>query len=546
MLPIVDLFYSIHQATYFNATGNFFFFQDIPYAAPPTGNLRFTAPMLPMADRFNVHTGFGGRKCPQAPVPAWSVASSFASQYLSGVPLGQIAIPELDTTPVTPGPQETEDCLYLDVMAPKDALQSAVGQPTAVFSPPKPGAPVLVWIHGGSYTTGSKDFYGDLSGLYPRLDVAGIEKMVFVSINYRLGAFGFLAGSTVQMGGVANAGLLDQRMALEWVRQNIFRFGGDPNRITVMGESAGAGSVMFQLAAYGGHFGTPFQQAIIQSPGYIDISTREAQDETFNTFLELAGADSLQSLRALPSEDLMRANSLQVNTKSIFAFPPFGPAVDGIFAPTMPDHGLLNSPPTFDTGIPVMASRVSFEGLLFTQPDAARYDDSLHDFMRQLLPGITESAIRYVTSTLYPADYGRAGELRYADPVQRAARILSEAGFDCAARDLGIALQGGAGLHAYEFAVPPALHAYDVPYTFWGGSEVDVPGPAGVNGTVANAIQMALASFVAEGRPRDMPAYGPERKCTRFSDEGITVGTDGAVDRRCGFWQSRAYREEWG
>ena len=93
-----------------------------------------------------------------------------------------------------------------------------------------------------------------------------------------MGAFGWLAGPTLQSDGTANAGLYDQRLALEWVEKNIHLFGGDPCRVTVLGESAGGGSIMHQITAHGGLKGpAPFQQAIMQSPGlYVEITRRAA------------------------------------------------------------------------------------------------------------------------------------------------------------------------------------------------------------------------------------------------------------------------------
>ena len=99
-------------------------------------------------------------------------------------------------------------------------------------------------------------------------------------MNYRLGAFGFLAGETITSDGVANAGLLDQRFALEWVQHNIHLFGGDPSRVTVMGESAGGGSIEHQITAYGGTQGAPFAQVILQSAAFqpqINLSALQQQ-----------------------------------------------------------------------------------------------------------------------------------------------------------------------------------------------------------------------------------------------------------------------------
>lgn len=125
-------------------------------------------------------------------------------------------------------------------------------------------APVMLWIYGGGYTAGEKSTYNG-AGLLG----ASQDGVIFVAINYRLGALGWSSGPSFQSsGGTANAGLHDQRFALEWVQKYIHLFGGDKDRVTVFGESAGGGSVMHQITAYGGEKGpVPFQAAIPQSPG---------------------------------------------------------------------------------------------------------------------------------------------------------------------------------------------------------------------------------------------------------------------------------------
>lgn len=134
----------------------------------------------------------------------------------------------------------SEDCLFLDVIVPQEIFdQRDQGY----------GAPVLVWIYGGGYTAGSKGGSGNPAGL---LQASGMNaqsgRVIYVAMNYRLGATGWLSGPTFQAnGGAANAGLYDQRFALEWVQKYIHLFGGDKNRVTVFGESAGGGSIMHQI-----------------------------------------------------------------------------------------------------------------------------------------------------------------------------------------------------------------------------------------------------------------------------------------------------------
>jgi carboxylesterase type B len=103
----------------------------------------------------------------------------------------------------------------------------------------------IVWIYGGGFTAGDKTNIntGNPAGLIHRSN----DSIVYVALNYRLGAFGWLSGPTLQTDGTANAGLLDQRFALQWIQKHIASFGGDPDQVTVMGESAGGASIMHQI-----------------------------------------------------------------------------------------------------------------------------------------------------------------------------------------------------------------------------------------------------------------------------------------------------------
>ena len=135
-------------------------------------------------------------------------------------------------------PRTSEDCLFLDVVVPQKIFEN---------KDEACNAPVLVWIYGGGYTAGSKSDSGNPAGLLTRSESNNADGVIYVSMNYRLGAFGWLSGPTFQENGTANAGLLDQRFALEWVQQYIHLFGGDKNKVTVFGESAGGGSIEHQI-----------------------------------------------------------------------------------------------------------------------------------------------------------------------------------------------------------------------------------------------------------------------------------------------------------
>lgn len=207
------------------------------------GELRFAAPQPPAVNRSAVQTGNVGRICPQAS-PAWlRIASAYIPQYLAGQTQfnqSSFATSSNGSSSATPAqdPRTDEDCLFLDVVVPQQIFDSRDSGY---------GAPVLVWIYGGGYTAGSKGGSGNPAGLLARSESASSSGVIYVSMNYRLGAFGWLSGPTFQENGTANAGLHDQRFALEWIQQNIHLFGGDPNRVTVFGESAGGGSIMHQI-----------------------------------------------------------------------------------------------------------------------------------------------------------------------------------------------------------------------------------------------------------------------------------------------------------
>ncbi len=195
--------------------GDAWVFRGIPYASPPVGELRWKAPQDPQhwsgvrdADEF-------GSACPQA-------AGAFGAGSVD------------------------EDCLYLNVTAPKERGKY----------------PVMVWIHGGAFISGS----GAEAGYDPARLVQ--EDVIVVTLNYRLGALGFLPhpALTDEAGESGNYGLMDQQKALGWVKKNIAAFGGDPKKVTIFGESAGGHSVLSHLAAPASK--GLFSRAIAQSGAY--------------------------------------------------------------------------------------------------------------------------------------------------------------------------------------------------------------------------------------------------------------------------------------
>lgn len=354
-------------------------------------------------------------------------------------------------------------------------------------------------------------------------------------MNYRLGAFGWLSGPTLQSNGTANAGLHDQRLAIEWVRQNIHLFGGHPERITLMGESAGGGSIMHQITAYGGTVPAPFQQAIPQSPGFSPIPSNFYQEEIFQQFLNVLNVKTIEEARQLPSSVLIAANAAQVGLRSMYGSYTYGPVVDGSFVPGLPGKLLLQG--AFDKSVRVMVGHNSDEGVYFA--DARVTDDTaLAAFIRRSFPGIQDSVVNYVVKTLYPAVYD--GSQPYSNGLDRTILIISELIFTCNTNYLARAY--GNNTYNYQFSVPPGLHGFDVPYTFYNGVSADPT----FNATVAMALQDYLTSFAQNGEPSgegfpSFPLYGPSSTEINLNITGINPIKDPTANPRCLFWQKALY-----
>ncbi|XP_078211964.1 acetylcholinesterase isoform X1 [Callithrix jacchus] len=286
-------------------------FLGIPFAEPPVGPRRFLPPE------------------PKQPWPGVLDATTFQSvcyQYVDTL------YPGFEGTEMwNPNRELSEDCLYLNVWTPHP-------RPT---SP----APVLVWIYGGGFYSGASSL-----DVYDGRFLVQAERTVLVSMNYRVGAFGFLAlpGSREAPG---NVGLLDQRLALQWVQENVAAFGGDPTSVTLFGESAGAASV-------GMHLLSPpsrglFHRAVLQSgtPNgpWATVGVGEARRRA--TLLAhyvgcppggTGGNDTelVACLRARPAQDLVKHEWHVLPQESVFRFS-FVPVVDGDFLSDTPE-ALIN------------------------------------------------------------------------------------------------------------------------------------------------------------------------------------------------------------
>jgi para-nitrobenzyl esterase len=265
------------------ANGTIRVFKGVPFAAPPVGQLRWQAPR---------------------PVVPWTGArdaTAFGPACVQGKVFSDINFSDV-----------REDCLTLNIWTPAQAAADRL--------------PVMVWVHGGGFTAGG--------GAEPRHDGEAFARkgVVLVTINYRLGIFGFYAHPELTKESGRNAsgnyGLLDQVAALKWVQENIAAFGGNPQNVTVFGESAGSFSVSALVAS-------PLTKGLVQKAigesgafftgrtGTLAQSSREASEQAGVKFAASIACDSLAALRAKPAQELLEASS-----KARFSA---APNIDGYF-----------------------------------------------------------------------------------------------------------------------------------------------------------------------------------------------------------------------
>jgi para-nitrobenzyl esterase len=296
-------------------------FRGVPFASPPVGELRWKAPQ---------------------PAKNWTgvrKAVDFAPSCMQRAMFGDMEFR---------GSGTSEDCLYLNVWTPAGSASAKL--------------PVLVYFFGGGLMAGD--------GSEPRYDGESLAKkgIVSVTINYRLAAFGFLVlpelSAEAPYHASGNYGFLDQKAALEWVQKNIAAFGGDPKRVTIAGESAGARSTSVQLLS-------PlskglFAGAIMESGSVVAAanppSLAEAEQEGLK-FMALAKAANLKAFRAMPAQQVLDATALQGS-------PRFGPVADNYLIPAKDLVALMNAGE--QSRVPVLqgsnSEEASYRGLMGQNP----------------------------------------------------------------------------------------------------------------------------------------------------------------------------------
>jgi para-nitrobenzyl esterase len=516
-----------------------FAFRGLPYAAPPTGDLRWRQPQLPGSWRGVRDATRFAPSCPQKP-------SGFAP----------------------PGPQ-SEDCLYLNVTTP--TLRRGADRP------------VLVWIHGGGFTQdGARNYDGS------KLAAAGT---VVVTINYRLGALGFLAHPALasqrriraedeeadraedraedeeadraedeeadraeaeprtrrHSGATGNYGLMDQQAALRWVQHNIARFGGDRHNVTIAGQSAGGVAVLAHLVSHGSR--GLFQRAIVQSGAFAleqqSLTTAEAAGKAFAanagcgdqtaTCLRNLSVDNLVS--NFPGSAIPGVVDGEVLTESIGTALAAGrfarvPVINGINT----DEELI-----FVAGLHLAVSNGTF--VQVPQP----VNDSTYESVIASVLGVSAARAAAIAAEYPAAAYGSAlGALTF---------LVSDANFACPALQVDQWTSPHVPTFAYQFddgtapqrfappdsGLPPiATHSSEIQYLF---DQPNTPVPATLDATqqqLANTMRNAWATFAADGNPSSSavpwPLFNTASQVLSLASPTPQIESTSAAVHHCDFW----------
>ena len=470
-------------------------FLGIPYAAPPVGDLRWRAPQAVTPWSGTRQALMVGDQCPQ------SLSYS--------------------------GPSSIEDCLYLNVWSPSGAHD----------------LPVMVWLHGGAFIFGSG---GDK---YYAGDHLAAQGVVVVTINYRLGAFGFMALPQLDSEDPAyptsgNYGLEDQRAALEWVQRNIAAFGGDPDKVTLFGESAGGFSTCVQY--FSSRTKDLFGKAIVES-GLCGASILENTHQTaldqgtaLATQLGCTSGDILTCMRGQTSDALLAATKLpQPVTQT-----PGGPFYQAqVLASGLPNvDGFVIEKPLSQAFLapaqarPLIIGTNKDEGTLF---QAAIYAKPVTDEseMRAAL------AVRY-TSPQVDAIVSHYPVASYASANDALAAITGDAYFVCPARRMARAEAATTNVYRYSFERPldnpfaqnlGVFHSSEIPFVF--GNDNYPLGSMASGAALATTMETEWTEFAKSGVPSsDWPMWTSSDPYMQLTDSpSVQMGLKTAL---CDFWDS--------
>lgn len=460
-------------------------FLGIPYAAPPTGSLRFAAPQPRAAWTRPQDATKAGPVCPQT------------------------------------GQTTTEDCLYLNVWTPWPASGSL---------------PVYVFVHGGGFALGG-------GSLYDGTALATSGNVVVVTVNYRLGIYGFLANPALDdgSGNTGNYAIEDQQAALRWVKTNIAAFGGDPNTVTLGGESAGAMSTCMQLASPGAN--GLFARAVVESGpcafNWQTLQQVETQEAGIPASLGCTGSNA-QIAACLRSSTLSIPQVLSVQ----------GSVPRATLFPTVGGADTPNEPRTALGKLPLLLGGNNIEaGFFITAPPTtlAAYESAL-----QQVYGANAGAVeaQYPFAS-YPSGYLALADAQTDyDPRPGQPQVV----WCLDVRTFQLQASTAAPIYAYEFNDPNApipnrptstgpVHTAELPYLFPGNGGAVLPSGSS---SLTNAMLGYWTNFIRTGNPNGnglpvWPAYHTFTDVLQLAPNAIQTGVDVNAEHKCSFWNSLGF-----
>jgi len=434
-------------------------FLGIPYAAPPVGNLRWKAPIEPKQWRDTLNTIAYGPSCQQA---------------------------SKDNDP------KSEDCLYLNVFTTKDGLNKSEVK-----------KPIMFWIHGGGFLGGSAKGYDGR--------VLAKKGVIVVTLNYRLGPFGFLFHPALEASadnkGTGNYGLLDQIAALKWVKQNISAFGGDPNNVTIWGESAGAFSVGALLAS-------PlakglFHKAILESGTGLTNGIQNKKEASHYAVagakaagIEGDNANALRALYALSTEQLLAMYTRPQRPQLQAFYIWFSPVVEGWALPLPLDKAIAQNK---WNNVPLLIGSNMHEGAYFQRVKPASDTDEYYHLLGKGSLGDTTGILKSIyavkdSSEIFEKSQEAVGDIGFGAPARALARM---------------AIQKNGKAFLYYFTrtskdsagnTVKALHSTELPFVFGYTLDKWIPykrfnGVHPADAFLADAMSDYWASFARYGHP---------------------------------------------
>lgn len=437
-------------------------FLGIPFAQPPVGDLRFRLPQPISSYNGSFTVTSFGPACPQQSVdlPIVSGLAQDAIDYIVNSIYGLVF-------------PDDEDCLTLNVIKPASATANSK-------------LPVAVWIFGGGFELGSPSMYDGSAIVQRSIDLG--QPLVYVSMNYRVSGFGFMPGEEIKAAGVGNLGLQDQRQALRWVQKYIGQFGGDPTKVTIWGESAGAISVSLQMLANNGNTEGLFRSAFMQSGSPVPVGDITNGQKYYDAVVQQTGcssaSDTLACLRTVPYSKLKAAIDA---SPGIFAYQSlilaYLPRADGVFLTDSPQKLVQQGKVA---NVPFVSGDCDDEGTLFSLSTLnVTTDSQFRKYIQTIwLPNASSSDLDTITNA-YPSDitqgspYGTLILNALTPESKRMASFQGDAVFQAPRRFFMQSLSGRQNMWGFlstrlkALPVLGSVHGSDILNVYFGGEMED-------------------------------------------------------------------------